>query len=189
MNNRGFEKHPNSPKTSSLLTYLRRMVGQYVALPVTINTLKSIPYLEDIEDRASQISKRLSPTRDRLRQLRNSISKAWSKLNKHQLETAPSAFPRCDANQTELSPVVATRLSTSCPSLDVHITIPKFIMDGTTDKLFRRTQVAPTRVANVSAIFVHAGAGYHSTTNEHIHLSACDGYVPDFIYLPWCGTR
>lgn len=48
-------------------------------------------------------------------------------------------------------------------------------MDGATDKLFRRTQVAPTRVANVSAIFVHAGAGYHSTTNEHIHLSACDG--------------
>ena len=25
----------------------------------------------------------------------------------------------------------------------------------------------------VAAIFVHAGAGYHSTTNEQIHLSAC----------------
>ena len=25
----------------------------------------------------------------------------------------------------------------------------------------------------VGAIFVHAGAGYHSTTNEHIHLGAC----------------
>lgn len=25
----------------------------------------------------------------------------------------------------------------------------------------------------VAAIFVHAGAGYHSTTNEKIHLSAC----------------
>ncbi|KUJ12233.1 N-terminal nucleophile aminohydrolase [Mollisia scopiformis] len=47
--------------------------------------------------------------------------------------------------------------------------------DGATDKLFgRRKQVSPTRVANASAIFVHAGAGYHSTTNEHIHLSACD---------------
>lgn len=27
--------------------------------------------------------------------------------------------------------------------------------------------------APVGAIFVHAGAGYHSTTNEHIHLGAC----------------
>lgn len=25
----------------------------------------------------------------------------------------------------------------------------------------------------IGAIFVHAGAGYHSTTNEHIHLGAC----------------
>ncbi len=29
----------------------------------------------------------------------------------------------------------------------------------------------------VGAIFVHAGAGYHSTTNEHIHLGACAEYV------------
>lgn len=27
--------------------------------------------------------------------------------------------------------------------------------------------------APIAAIFVHAGAGYHSTTNEHIHLGAC----------------
>ncbi|RDL37322.1 N-terminal nucleophile aminohydrolases (Ntn hydrolases) [Venustampulla echinocandica] len=27
---------------------------------------------------------------------------------------------------------------------------------------------------NVSAVFVHAGAGYHSNSNEHIHLSACN---------------
>ena len=25
----------------------------------------------------------------------------------------------------------------------------------------------------VAAIFIHAGAGYHSTTNEKIHLKAC----------------
>ncbi|KAE8453160.1 hypothetical protein EG329_011227 [Mollisiaceae sp. DMI_Dod_QoI] len=47
-------------------------------------------------------------------------------------------------------------------------------MDGATEKLFRK-HVSPTQIANVSAIFVHAGAGYHSTTNEHMHLSACDG--------------
>lgn len=27
---------------------------------------------------------------------------------------------------------------------------------------------------DVCAIFVHAGAGYHSTQNEHIHLAACE---------------
>lgn len=26
----------------------------------------------------------------------------------------------------------------------------------------------------VPCIFVHAGAGYHSVTNEHIHLQACN---------------
>jgi len=46
-------------------------------------------------------------------------------------------------------------------------------MDDATDRMLMRGQrncgVAPA----VSAIFVHAGAGYHSTTNEHIHLGAC----------------
>lgn len=58
-------------------------------------------------------------------------------------------------------------------------------MDGSTEKLFgRRSQVTPSRVANVSAIFVHAGAGYHSTTNEHIHLAACDKYVSTLFFVP-----
>lgn len=30
------------------------------------------------------------------------------------------------------------------------------------------------RAPTVSAIFVHAGAGYHSTTNEQVHLGACN---------------
>jgi hypothetical protein len=41
-------------------------------------------------------------------------------------------------------------------------------MDGPADKKSCRARNAP-----VAAIFVHAGAGYHSTTNEHIHLNAC----------------
>lgn len=41
-------------------------------------------------------------------------------------------------------------------------------MDGPSEKKLSRSRNAP-----VAAIFVHAGAGYHSTTNEHIHLSAC----------------
>ncbi|KXJ96308.1 nucleophile aminohydrolase [Microdochium bolleyi] len=40
--------------------------------------------------------------------------------------------------------------------------------DGTIDKLGH-----PRRRVPVSAIFIHAGAGYHSITNENIHLLAC----------------
>ncbi|KAI1636199.1 nucleophile aminohydrolase [Biscogniauxia mediterranea] len=40
-------------------------------------------------------------------------------------------------------------------------------LDGTTDRISRRKR------APVSAIFIHAGAGYHSTVNERIHLEAC----------------
>ncbi|KFY43650.1 hypothetical protein V495_03864 [Pseudogymnoascus sp. VKM F-4514 (FW-929)] len=43
-------------------------------------------------------------------------------------------------------------------------------MDGTEEK---RQRLNRQSHAPVAAIFVHAGAGYHSTTNEQIHLSAC----------------
>lgn len=41
--------------------------------------------------------------------------------------------------------------------------------DGTTAMFPRRSRV----LTPVAAIFVHAGAGYHSTTNEQYHLAAC----------------
>ncbi|EDN98565.1 hypothetical protein SS1G_13424 [Sclerotinia sclerotiorum 1980 UF-70] len=45
------------------------------------------------------------------------------------------------------------------------------VMDGSADN--RRPRTVQSQPC-VSAIFVHAGAGYHSTTNEHIHLGACN---------------
>jgi taspase (threonine aspartase 1) len=54
-------------------------------------------------------------------------------------------------------------------------------MDGPNERLFGRVQRAQNPI-NVSAVFVHAGAGYHSTTNEHIHLGACNEYV-DLPYI------
>jgi len=48
------------------------------------------------------------------------------------------------------------------------------VMDGSADT--RRPRAVQSQPC-VSAIFVHAGAGYHSTTNEHIHLGACNEYV------------
>lgn len=47
-------------------------------------------------------------------------------------------------------------------------------MDGSTDRIFGARTSKGQNPSNVSAIFVHAGAGYHSTTNEHIHLGACN---------------
>ncbi len=31
--------------------------------------------------------------------------------------------------------------------------------------------------SEIACIFVHAGAGFHSIQNEHVHLTACNEYV------------
>ena len=36
------------------------------------------------------------------------------------------------------------------------------------------------RGGDIAAIFVHAGAGFHSFQNEKIHLKACEEYVRAF---------
>lgn len=45
--------------------------------------------------------------------------------------------------------------------------------DGAGDKRSTKTK----NLSPVASIFVHAGAGYHSTHNERLHLAACDAYV------------
>jgi taspase (threonine aspartase 1) len=47
-------------------------------------------------------------------------------------------------------------------------------LDGTMDKMFKRTPASKGSSNAVASIFVHAGAGYHSSQNEHVHLGACD---------------
>lgn len=44
--------------------------------------------------------------------------------------------------------------------------------DGLTERLFRSKTKGP-----IAAIFIHAGAGFHSTVNEHVHLEACSECV------------
>ncbi|KFA46253.1 hypothetical protein S40293_06500 [Stachybotrys chartarum IBT 40293] len=41
--------------------------------------------------------------------------------------------------------------------------------DGTVDRMLRQGQ----KQKHIPAIFIHAGAGFHSHQNEHIHLQAC----------------
>ncbi|CAK7265587.1 hypothetical protein SEPCBS57363_001659 [Sporothrix epigloea] len=40
--------------------------------------------------------------------------------------------------------------------------------DGLSERLFRPKSKGP-----IAAIFIHAGAGFHNTVNEHVHLEAC----------------
>jgi taspase, threonine aspartase, 1 len=39
----------------------------------------------------------------------------------------------------------------------------------------RRTRKSET--SEIACIFVHAGAGFHSVQNEHVHLDACNTLV------------
>ncbi|KAI1506665.1 nucleophile aminohydrolase [Biscogniauxia marginata] len=64
---------------------------------------------------------------------------------------------------SEFSPYVSDGQMTFCsPDPDDF-----FALDGTADRITRRKKPP------VAAIFIHAGAGYHSTANERIHLEAC----------------
>lgn len=45
--------------------------------------------------------------------------------------------------------------------------------DGTVDRVFKRKHKGKF----TGAIFIHAGAGFHSHQNERVHLEACSEYV------------
>ncbi|KAI1337379.1 nucleophile aminohydrolase [Xylariaceae sp. FL0016] len=46
-------------------------------------------------------------------------------------------------------------------------------LDGAGDRVRRNGKHASQEKSSVAAIFIHAGAGYHSLANERIHLEAC----------------
>jgi hypothetical protein len=49
--------------------------------------------------------------------------------------------------------------------------------DGALDRMLRLGQ----KQKGVPAIFIHAGAGFHSHQNEHVHLEACVAYVAPIV--------
>lgn len=133
---------------------------------------------DDNPDCASQSSKKFNLARRHIRQLRASISRSLSGSPTHEIGITRSSLPSRVSNSTAPKSGLTTVSSSSCPSLNIDIPRSRLNMDGVTEKLFiRRPQEPPPGVPSVSAIFVHAGAGYHSTTNENIHLAACDKYV------------
>ncbi|KAM0153318.1 hypothetical protein ACHAQE_006377 [Botrytis cinerea] len=113
--------------------------------------------------------------RERLRQLRREISNLSNPLRKFQkynIEIIPSPFLDREIPWSGSPPLIAqtpfyqNMQTNKKPAMSFDPA-----MDGSADT--RRTRAAQSQPC-VSAIFVHAGAGYHSTTNEHIHLGACN---------------
>ena len=114
-------------------------------------------------------------TRERLRQFGRGVSNSLSfrKSPKIGSEAVPSSSieqPGQDSGFSTDSSQPKAMPSTPGSSVD---SFSPPTMDGPNERLFARSQ-RTSNPTNVSAIFVHAGAGYHSTTNEHIHLGACN---------------
>jgi taspase (threonine aspartase 1) len=129
----------------------------------------------NLHRRNSHISSKIGSARDRFRQLRREVSNSFRKTTKSNVEIIPSPFLDQRKDWPALFQTAPPALL--YPLVDSDIFQPNSVMDGAAERIFRRSQRSTARPNNVSAIFVHAGAGYHSTTNEHIHLGACDRYV------------
>jgi len=126
--------------------------------------------------RDSEPSTKLGSARSRLRDFRKNLSNTFRKSSKNKpvrTFTSPprSGPPECSQFSSSRPPVLLFPLEDSVADSFTSI------MDGATERMFRRSESSQARPANVAAIFVHAGAGYHSNTNEHIHLGACDRFV------------
>lgn len=126
----------------------------------------------------SQIASKIDNARERLRQLRRELFNPFNPLRKFQkynIEIIPSPFLDLQDPWSRFPPLISkipfhnTMETNRMPDMSYSS-----VMDGSADT--RRPRAAQSQPC-VSAIFVHAGAGYHSTTNEHIHLGACNEYV------------
>ena len=124
------------------------------------------------QDCRPQPAIKLCSARERFRQIRRDISLSFRKSPRIELEVVLSPFiEQPTQNSGSSTDSVPPKPLYSLPNSSVETFSP--VMDGPNDRLFGRGQRTQNPI-NVSAIFVHAGAGYHSTTNEHIHLGACN---------------
>jgi taspase (threonine aspartase 1) len=150
----------------------------------TISTTRSASSLVDslpsismqsprTQDQNTQTVTRLNSARERLRQFGHILSSPLWRPRKQTFQPnfSSSQYPE---ECVQIVPALAPFLTLTTPLINCNI--PEFSpnMDGATERMLRRSHISQGRLANVAAIFVHAGAGYHSTTNEHIHLGACD---------------
>jgi taspase (threonine aspartase 1) len=130
----------------------------------------------DIVPRNLYLSEKLGETWKRLRTIRRSIHTPFGRTGRYKVEVLPTHFRfhnrtpyESDRNDPPLSFASMEqieKMNREIPGLFARSVDPA--MDGAGDRRFSSSRSPP-----VAAVFVHAGAGYHSTTNEHIHLSAC----------------
>ncbi|KAI9645088.1 hypothetical protein NHQ30_005822 [Ciborinia camelliae] len=117
----------------------------------------------------SQVARKIDNARERLRQFHHKLLNPFNPLRrfqKYNIEIIPSPFLDRQDPWSGFQPSIF-----KTPFYQSMQTNRMPAMDGSADtRKPRAVQSQP----GVSAIFVHAGAGYHSTTNEHIHLGACN---------------
>lgn len=70
---------------------------------------------------------------------------------------------------TGIEGVAASRPGNDLPATTTNNTGFSGGADGTVDRVLRREP----RSKFTGAIFIHAGAGFHSHQNEQVHLEAC----------------
>lgn len=126
--------------------------------------------------RRQHISGKFAETWKRLRRLRRGVHRPSGRTEKYTVEIFPSPFQSQYISPFKSDPNGLPPFLASLPTIEKlrrEATGRTAIflsptMDGALEKSFGSSRSSP-----VAAIFVHAGAGYHSTTNEHIHLAAC----------------
>jgi taspase (threonine aspartase 1) len=136
--------------------------------------VKSVSMQQHVyEDCRPLPSTRTWSARECFRQIRREVTNSFRKTPKIDFEVVPSPFiEQPDQHSSSSTDSTPPKPTYYFPGSSVDTFSPP-IMDGPNERLFGRNQRIQNPI-NVSAIFVHAGAGYHSTTNEHIHLGACN---------------
>lgn len=114
--------------------------------------------------------------KEKLRKVRRELAKSlrMDRLTEPQMDITPSPFRRDDDyypadGDNFFSNSPPYRPSTPAFEDEMELTDPQ--LDGPVSIFSRRGRASGPPVA---AVFVHAGAGYHSTTNEQYHLGACN---------------
>ena len=111
--------------------------------------------------RRHDLSRRLERARTRFRIIRSRVHDHVRNTNTSLTQIITRPFPR--PKEQRALRYIRLQVPRPWPVLSVA-------MDGTEEK---RSGLNRQSHPPAAAIFVHAGAGYHSTTNEKIHLSAC----------------
>lgn len=108
-------------------------------------------------------SKDLSETFNNL-DLNNSYT-PQSSVSSNSLATMDSQDQPAEVLSSQPADQQSPQVEDSAEQLDVTA-------DGTVDRFIRKRMAVPDQ-RDTMAVFVHAGAGYHSFQNEHVHLTMC----------------